>query len=44
MTLDVAAIKADFPIFSEKMRNGKRLVFLDSGATSQKPRSVIEAE
>jgi len=44
MTLDVAAIKEDFPIFSEKMRNGKRLVFLDSGATSQKPRSVIEAE
>jgi cysteine desulfurase/selenocysteine lyase len=44
MSLDVAAIKADFPIFSEKMRNGKRLVFLDSGATSQKPRSVIEAE
>lgn len=44
MTLDVASIKADFPIFLEKMRNGKRLVFLDSGATSQKPRSVIEAE
>jgi len=32
--LDVAAIKADFPIFDEPMRGGKRLVFLDSGATS----------
>jgi cysteine desulfurase/selenocysteine lyase len=42
--LDVAAIKADFPIFDEPMRGGKRLVFLDSGATSQKPRAVIEAE
>ena len=42
--LDVAAIKADFPIFEQSMRGGKRLVFLDSGATSQKPRSVIEAE
>lgn len=42
--LDVARIKADFPIFEEQMRGGKRLVFLDSGATSQKPRVVIEAE
>lgn len=42
--LDVAAIKADFPIFKEVMRGGKRLVFLDSGATSQKPYQVLEAE
>jgi cysteine desulfurase/selenocysteine lyase len=42
--LDVAAIKADFPIFNEKMRGGKRLVFLDSGATSQKPFQVLDAE
>jgi cysteine desulfurase / selenocysteine lyase len=42
--LDVARIKADFPIFEEQMRGGKRLVFLDSGATSQKPRVVIETE
>lgn len=42
--LDVAAIKADFPIFNEVMRGGKRLVFLDSGATSQKPYQVLEAE
>jgi cysteine desulfurase/selenocysteine lyase len=42
--LNVAGIKADFPIFEEPMRGGKRLVFLDSGATSQKPRVVMEAE
>ena len=42
--LDVAAIKRDFPIFSQEMRGGKRLVFLDSGATSQKPVQVMDAE
>ena len=42
--LDVATIKADFPIFSQAMRGGKRLVFLDSGATSQKPYQVLDAE
>jgi len=43
-TLDVPAIKADFPIFNQEMRGGKRLVFLDSGATSQKPNQVLDAE
>ena len=43
MPLDVAAIKADFPILSRKVR-GVPLIYLDSGATSQKPRSVLEAE
>ena len=43
-TLDVAAIKRDFPVFNELMRGGKRLVFLDSGATSQKPVQVMDAE
>ena len=33
----------DFPILSRKVR-GKRLVYLDNGATTQKPASVIEAE
>ncbi len=42
--LDVNAIKRDFPIFNEEMRGGKRLVFLDSGATSQKPYVVLDAE
>ena len=44
MAFDATAIRADFPIFDRKIRDGKRLVYLDSGATSQKPSSVIEAE
>lgn len=43
-TLDVEAIRADFPILSRTVRDGRRLVYLDSGATSQKPRSVLDAE
>jgi cysteine desulfurase/selenocysteine lyase len=42
--IDVAAIKADFPIFDKRMRNDARLVYLDSGATSQKPVQVLDAE
>lgn len=42
--LDVAAIKADFPIFSRTVREGRNLVYLDSGATSQKPLQVLDAE
>lgn len=42
--LDVAAIKADFPILSRTVRDGKKLIYLDSGATSQKPRQVLAAE
>lgn len=42
--LDTAAIKADFPILSRTVRDGRRLVYLDSGATSQKPRQVLDAE
>jgi len=40
--LDMRRIKADFPILEEKI-NGHRLVYLDSAATSQKPRVVINA-
>jgi len=40
--LDVAAIRADFPILGEKM-DGKDLVFLDSAASAQKPRQVLDA-
>ncbi len=40
--LNVPAIQADFPILKRKIRD-KRLVYLDSAATSQKPRQVIEA-
>lgn len=42
--LDVAAIKADFPILSRTVRDGKKLIYLDSGATSQKPKAVLDAE
>jgi cysteine desulfurase/selenocysteine lyase len=41
-SLDVTAIKRDFPILSMKI-NGKTLVYLDSAATSQKPKQVIDA-
>lgn len=40
--LDVEAIRRDFPILSREI-NGKRLVYLDSAATSQKPAAVIDA-
>jgi cysteine desulfurase/selenocysteine lyase len=41
-TLDTAAIKRDFPIFDRHV-NGKRIVYLDSANSSQKPRPVIDA-
>ena len=40
--LDVARIREDFPILCQSVR-GKPLVFLDSAASAQKPRQVIEA-
>ncbi|MDF3336157.1 cysteine desulfurase [Mycolicibacterium septicum] len=46
-TLDqagLARIRADFPILSRVMRGGKQLAYLDSGATSQKPLQVLDAE
>ena len=44
MTFDAHAIAKDFPILDRTIRDGKRLVYLDSGATSQKPNVVINAE
>jgi cysteine desulfurase / selenocysteine lyase len=44
MSFNVAKVRQDFPIFERTIRDGKKLVYLDSGATSQKPLSVIEAE
>ncbi len=41
-TFDVDTVKKDFPILDRQV-NGKRLVFLDSAASSQKPQSVIDA-
>ncbi|HVA83193.1 MAG TPA: aminotransferase class V-fold PLP-dependent enzyme, partial [Candidatus Aquilonibacter sp.] len=42
MVLDIEKIRKDFPILKTQM-NGKQLVYLDSAATSQKPRQVINA-
>src|SRR3954466_10335502 len=41
--LDVKKIQTDFPILNRQV-NGKRLVYLDNAATTQKPASVIAAE
>jgi cysteine desulfurase/selenocysteine lyase len=41
---DLAAIRADFPILSRVMRGGNQLAYLDSGATSQRPLAVLDAE
>jgi cysteine desulfurase / selenocysteine lyase len=40
--LDVATVRADFPLLTDR-DDGNRLVFLDSAASSQKPRQVLEA-
>ncbi len=42
--LDIDAIRADFPILKRVMRGGKQLAYLDSGATSQRPLQVLDAE
>jgi cysteine desulfurase / selenocysteine lyase len=41
---DAEVVKKDFPLLSRTGRNGHPLVYLDSGATSQKPRQVLDAE
>ncbi|MEK8071647.1 cysteine desulfurase [Rhodococcoides navarretei] len=43
-SLDVATVRRDFPILSRTVRDGKPLVYLDSGATSQRPVQVLDAE
>jgi len=42
MAIDLTTIKHDFPILERKV-NGKRLVYLDNAATSQKPKEVIDS-
>jgi len=42
--LDLVAIRADFPILKRVMRGGNQLAYLDSGATSQRPLQVLDAE
>lgn len=41
--VELAALRADFPILERPMRGGKKLAYLDSCATSQKPRCVWES-
>jgi cysteine desulfurase / selenocysteine lyase len=43
MTFDPESVRRDFPIFAQRVRGGKPLVYLDTAVTSQKPRQVIEA-
>ena len=40
--IDVARVRADFPILSREV-HGKPLVYLDNSATTQRPEAVIEA-
>lgn len=42
--LDPVQLRADFPILRRTVGDGQRLVYLDSGATSQKPVQVLDAE
>ena len=41
-TLDIQSIRADFPILNQEI-NGRKLVYFDNAATTQKPTSVIES-
>jgi len=41
---ELAAVRADFPLLARTARDGRRLVYLDSAATSQKPECVLDAE
>lgn len=41
-TLDVAAIRSDFPVLNQKIHSGKPLVYFDNGASTQRPRQVID--
>ena len=43
-TLNLTKIRADFPILARVMRGGNQLAYLDSGATSQRPLQVLNAE
>lgn len=41
---DVAALRADFPVLERRVGDGAKLIYLDSGATSQRPTAVLDAE
>ena len=42
--LDIKKIQLDFPILEREVRNNRKLIYLDSAATSQKPQVVIDAQ
>jgi cysteine desulfurase/selenocysteine lyase len=42
--IDVDRVRKDFPILDRTVRDGRPLIYLDSGATSQKPLAVLDAE
>ena len=42
MTLDIQKIRADFPVLDQQV-NGSPLIYFDNAATTQKPKSVIDA-
>jgi cysteine desulfurase / selenocysteine lyase len=42
--IDTVKIRGDFPILARTVRGGRPLVYLDSGATAQRPRQVLDAE
>jgi cysteine desulfurase/selenocysteine lyase len=42
MSFDAEVVRKDFPIFDQPVHGDKRLVYLDSAATAQKPRAVID--
>src|SRR6201988_1256124 len=44
LTVDIEKVRADFPILKRVMRGGNQLAYLDSGATSQRPVQVLDAE
>ncbi len=44
LALDPQRYRADFPILQRTVRDGKPLVYLDSGATAQRPKQVLDAE
>lgn len=44
MSFDVSVIRKDFPVLERTVRDSRPLVYLDSGATSQKPVEVLDAE
>ncbi len=41
--IDVDSIREDFPILKRRLKNGKRLIYFDNAATTQKPKQVIDA-